>query len=86
MMRAPSARISGLRLRRSPGLAACRNLTATIRWNPASARPSHPSLRVTGIACRDSSIRTVVRAKNSPPYSRAAATAFHRLPVRGVSC
>jgi len=21
-----------------------------------------------------------------PPYSRAAATAFHRLPVRGVSC
>ena len=28
---------------------------------------------------------TVVRARQFPPYSRAAATAFHRLPVHGVS-
>jgi hypothetical protein len=27
----------------------------------------------------------VVRARQFPPYSRAAATAFHRLPVHGVS-
>jgi hypothetical protein len=28
---------------------------------------------------------TVVRARQFPPYSRAAATVFHRLPVHGVS-
>jgi hypothetical protein len=27
----------------------------------------------------------VVRARQFPPYSRAAATVFHRLPVHGVS-
>jgi hypothetical protein len=33
----------------------------------------------------ESACETVVRARQFPPYSRAAATAFHRLPVHGVS-
>jgi len=31
------------------------------------------------------STEAVARARLLPPYSRAAATAFHRLPVHGVS-
>jgi hypothetical protein len=33
----------------------------------------------------DSLLETVARAENLSPYSRAAATAFHRLPMHGVS-
>src|ERR1700733_4759500 len=33
----------------------------------------------------ESAIETVVRTWQFPPYSRAAATVFHRLPVHGVS-
>ena len=43
-------------------------------WHLAGASRS-------AIRCSDSGCAP----KNSPPYSRAAATAFHRLPVRGVS-
>jgi len=50
---------------------------------PASARPSHLPLGIAGLPrsfASDSGARLKI-----PPYSRAAATVFHRLPVRGVS-
>jgi len=43
-----------------------------------------PSLLRIAIPCNPKPT-TVARAENSPLYSRAAATDFHRLPVRGVS-
>ena len=61
---------SGLRLRRSPGLA------AILRRGLPISSP------VRGF---ESANETVVRARQFPPYSRAAATVFHRLPVHGVS-
>src|SRR5580693_2995773 len=54
--------VSGLRLRRSPGLAACRDdLSDNENEIPAAARPSHPSLGTA--ACCDSLLQTVARAE-----------------------
>ena len=67
---------SGLRLRRSPGSADCPERFGT------AARPSHPVIESVRIRCAGQ----WHAPKTFPPYSRAAATDFHRLPVRGVSC
>jgi len=48
----------------------------------AAARPSRRGTESHRFAARTSG----TRQKTFSPYSRAAATAFHRLPVRGVSC
>jgi hypothetical protein len=55
----------------------------SVSWlgeSASAAWPSQPvseSGRFTG--------KSVASAENFPPYSRAAATAFHRLPVHGIS-
>ena len=66
---------AGLRLRRSPGLAACPKCVGLRRGLP---NPDYGDLPI--LSLTDSG-----RAEELPPYSRAAATDFHRLPVRGVS-
>src|SRR5579862_3287238 len=47
--------------------------------DPSAAFPSRHRISI------DSLAGPVARAEKLPPYSRAAATVFHRLPVRGVS-
>jgi hypothetical protein len=73
------AREPGLRLRRSPGLAARPD-----RSGPSGYVTLFATCRSIGglpiLLLKDSGLRRTI-----PPYSRAAATAFHRLPVRGVS-
>jgi len=60
----------------------------TFRWKKlnepwASTRPSHPGPYHSDFewfASKNSGVR-----RKNPPYSRASATALHRLPMRGVS-
>ena len=55
----------------------------SVSWLGGSVRRGLPiPAPIRGIESADA---TVVRARQFPPYSRAAATVFHRLPVHGVS-
>ena len=71
----------GLRIRiETPPVSWLGEFAPIYRGTPA--RPSHPAHRESrSIRCAG----PVARAEKFPPYSRAAATVFHRLPVRGVS-